>query len=173
MRTLFVDPPPVVEDLIAQRKALGQDLYDEVWEGEYHVAAAPTGRHADLQAQLIEVLGPLARSAGLHLLGPSNIGRPDDFRVPDVVILRGAKDLTWNPTAAIVVEVLSPGDESRRKLGFYLRAGVEELLIVDPALGTLEWFARGPEGYEPADGSAVLALTTAQLHGSLDWPSPS
>ena len=57
MRTTFVmDPPPIVEDWLAQRHALGQDLYDEVWEGEYHVAAAPTGRHADIQAQLIQVL---------------------------------------------------------------------------------------------------------------------
>jgi len=56
MRTLFVDPAQEVEDLIAQRKALGQDLYDEVWEGEYHVAAAPTDAHADLQVQLIEIL---------------------------------------------------------------------------------------------------------------------
>jgi hypothetical protein len=30
MRTTFVmDPPPIVEDWLAQRRALGQDLYDE------------------------------------------------------------------------------------------------------------------------------------------------
>ena len=170
MRTLFVDPPPVVQDLIAQRQALGQDLYDEVWEGEYHVAAAPTGRHADLQAQLIQVLGPLGRTRGLHILGPSNIGRPGDFRVPDLVLLRGAKDLTWNPTAAIVVEVVSPGDESRRKLHFYFRAGVDELLIVDPEERTVEWFTRGPDGFALADGSALLGITAVDLAEALDWP---
>jgi Uma2 family endonuclease len=170
MRTLFVDPPSAVEDLIAERHALGQDLYDEVWEGEYHVAAAPTGRHADLQAQLIELLGPLGRAAGLHIVGPTNIGHPGDFRVPDIALLRGAADMTWIPTAAIVVEVVSPGDESRRKSDFYVRAGVEELLIVEPELGTLEWFARGIDGFDPADGSALLGLTSAELIGRIAWP---
>jgi Uma2 family endonuclease len=168
-----VDPPPAVEDLIAERHALGQDLYDEVWEGEYHVAAAPTGTHADLQAQLIQVLGPMARSAGLHIVGPTNIGRPGDFRVPDLVVLRGARDVTWNPTAAIVVEVVSPGDESRRKLDFYFGAGVEELLTVEPELGTLEWFARAADGFEPAVGSALLGTTSADLATSIDWPTVS
>ncbi len=170
MRTLFVDPPSEVEDLIAQRKALGQDLFDEVWEGVYHVAAAPTGKHADLQAQLIQVLGPVARAAGLHLVGPANIGRSGDFRVPDVVLLRGPKDLTWNPTATIVVEVVSPRDESRRKFDFYFRHGVEEMLIVEPELRTLEWFARGTDGFEPATGSAILTLASTDLHDALDWP---
>ena len=171
MRTLFVDPPQLVEDLIAQRHALGQDLYDEVWEGEYHVAAAPTGKHADVQAQLIQVLGPMARSAGLHIVGPTNIGRPGDFRVPDLVLLRGAKDLTWNPTAALVVEVVSPGDESRRKSDFYFRHGVEELLIVEPELGTLEWFVRGTDGFEPTAGSRLLDITSADLADRIDWPA--
>ncbi len=70
MRTLFVDPPPVVEDLIAQRRALGQDLYDEVWEGEYHVAPAPRGTHARAQARLLRLLGPPAEVAGLDGGGP-------------------------------------------------------------------------------------------------------
>ena len=36
----------------------------------------------------------------------------------------------WYPTAAIVVEIVSPGDESRQKSAFYHRVGVEEVLIV-------------------------------------------
>ena len=87
------------------------------------------------------------------------------------MLLRGAKDLTWNPTAAIVVEVVSPGDESRRKLDYYFRCGVEELLIVEPELGTLEWFARAADGFEPANGSAILGLTGSDLADAIDWPS--
>ena len=76
MRTLFVDPPQAVEDLIAERHALGQDLYDEVWEGEYHVAAAPTGKHADLQAQLIRILGGLAIASGsTSWVRPTSVAR--------------------------------------------------------------------------------------------------
>ena len=170
VRTLFVDPPPAVEDLIAERHALGQDLYDEVWEGEYHVAAAPSSGDAEVQFQLVRILAGLAEAAGLIGLGPSNIGRPGDFRVPDLVFLRRRDDPTWNPSAAIVVEVVSPGDESRRKLDFYHRAGVEELLIVEPEPRTIEWFARATDRFEPAEGSAILGVTTAELHRAIDWP---
>lgn len=170
MRTLFVDPPQAVEDLIAQRKALGQDLYDEVWDGEYHVAAAPTDGHADVQVRLIRLLGPLADRVGLLVRGPSNIGGPDDFRVPDIAFLRGDKGVTWHTSAAVVVEVVSPGDESRRKFGHYFGIGVEELLIVDPKLRSVEWYARGVDGFVPADGSSILGLTSAALDASIDWP---
>ncbi len=172
MRTTFVmDPPPIVEDWLAQRHALGQDLYDEVWEGEYHVAAAPNDRHANVQVQLVEALAPLARRAGLAPRGPSNIGGPKDFRVPDLAFLRGTPDPVWQPTAAVVVEVVSPGDESRRKFGHYFGRGVEELLIVDPAQRTVEWFERGPDGFKATGGSALLGTTSDELAATIDWPA--
>jgi Uma2 family endonuclease len=171
MRTLFVtDPPPVVEDWLAQRRALGQDRFDEVWEGEYHVAPAPHRRHARLDDLLGRVLGPFADDAGLLGATTCNIGSPTDYRIPDRAYFRGGEDAIWNPTAAIVVEILSPEDESRRKLGFYFRVGVEEILIVDPDQRTVEWLARGRDGFEPADGSAVLGITSAELDERIDWP---
>ncbi len=172
MRTTFVmDPPPIVEDWLAQRRALGQDLYDEVWEGEYHVAAAPTNRHASIQARLVELLGPHARRAGLELMGPSNVGTPRDFRVPDLVFLRRQEHPVWNPTAAIVAEVVSPGDESRRKFAFHHGAGVEEVLVVDPDACSVEWFERAPDAFRAAAGSTLLGLTSAELVALIDWPA--
>ena len=173
MRTLFVSgPPPTVEHWLNRRHALGHGcLYDEVWEDEYHVAAAPSDAHADLQFQLIGILRPFAVSAGLLGRGPSNIGRSTDFRVPDVVFLRGTPDPVWQPTAAIVIEIVSPGDESQRKADFYFRAEVEELLIVDPETRTVEWSARGPDAFSPADGSSLLGLTSEELAASIDWPA--
>jgi Uma2 family endonuclease len=172
MRTLFVtDPPQAVEDWLARRRALGQDLYDEVWEGEYHVAPAPRRRHARVQAALLETLGPLARRAGLEATGPCNIGRPDDFRVPDLACFREPEDLTWNPTAAIVAEVVSVGDESRLKSDFYLRAGVEEILIVDPHARTAEWFGRGDGAFRRTDRSAILGIASAELFNAIDRPA--
>ncbi len=171
MRTLFVtDPPQPVEDWLARRRALGQDRLDEVWEGEYHVAPWPSGRHAQVDDELGWVLRPLARRAGLRGATACNIGRPGDFRVPDHAWFREGGLDDWNPTAAIVAEVLSPGDESRRKLGFYHRAGVEEVLIVDPDDRTVEWFVRGADGFQPADRSALLGITAADLAGAIDWP---
>jgi Uma2 family endonuclease len=171
MRTLFVsDPPPAVEDWLAQRHALGQDLYDEVWEGEYHVAPGPGGGHADLQIQLARILGPLADRVHLLARGPSNIGGPGDFRVPDLTFSHERADLVWYPSAAIVVEIVSPRDESRRKFDFYHQAGVDEVLIVDPVSRTVEWFERGPDAFRPVDGSALLDVTSAELAASIAWP---
>lgn len=99
-----------------------------------------------------------------------NIGSPTDYRIPDRAYFRGGPDETWNPTAAIVVEILSPEDESRRKLPFYFRAGVEEVLIIDPDARRVEWFERGADAFEPADGSALLAIGSSELAERIDWP---
>jgi Uma2 family endonuclease len=102
--------------------------------------------------------------------GPANIGDPHDYRVPDVMVSRDPADRTWYPTAAIVVEVVSPGDESRRKDDFYHRVGVEEILIVDPDRRTLEWYVRGVDSFAPSAGSAVLGLASAEMVVGIDWP---
>lgn len=120
---------------------------------------------------MIVFLAPLARRAGLRVHGPDNIGGPRDFRVPDVVLLRGTPDPVWQHTAAIVVEVVSPGDESRLKFDHYFRMGVEESLIVDPAPRTVAWFARGADAFVAADGSAILGIGTNELHAAIDWPA--
>jgi hypothetical protein len=47
VRTVVLGPrPPELEAVLERRRALGQDLYDEVWAGEYHMAPAPSHRHA-------------------------------------------------------------------------------------------------------------------------------
>lgn len=172
MRTAFVTAPPgVTRELIARRQALGQDRRDEVWEGVYRVAPEASNRHLRIQLQLIELLGPIAREAGLLLGGPLNVGQPMDFRVPDLGFIRREEHPVWNPTAAIVVEVVSPRDASRAKADFYFGVGVEELLIVDPELRTVEWFARGADGFVPLDGSAILNVTGVELADAIDWPA--
>ncbi|MFN8519432.1 MAG: Uma2 family endonuclease [Chloroflexota bacterium] len=171
MRTTFVtDPPQAVEDWLERRRALGQDRFDEVWEGEYHVAPAPSDQHADVDHQVIVVLAPYARRAGLRGLTACNVGTPDDFRVPDQAYVRDRQPSMWHASAAIVVEILSPGDETRRKLGFYHRAGVEEMLLVDPHARTVEWLVRGPGAFEPAGRSPILGVSDDDLTAAIDWP---
>ncbi len=172
MRTLFVtDPPPVVDDWLTRRRALGQDRFDEVWEGEYHVAPGPSGAHARVDDEIAAALRPQARRAGLAGASACNIGTPSDFRVPDRAYFRDGGLDVWNPTAAIVVEIVSPGDESRQKFAFYHRVGVEEVLIVDPDARTAEWFTRGPEAFRPADGSTLLGITSDELTTGIAWPT--
>ena len=47
MKTLVLGPLPAeIERFVERRKALGQDTYDEVWEGTYHMSPAARGTHA-------------------------------------------------------------------------------------------------------------------------------
>lgn len=171
MRTVIAgERPRELEDLIARRHALGQDLFDEVWEGDYHMAPGPSGKHSDLDDQLAAILRPLANRVGLHGGGPCNIGTADNYRVPDRAYFAERPSLVFNPSAQVVVEIVSPGDESRLKSDFYFRVGVEELLIVDPEQRTVEWFVRGDTAFVAADGSRLLDLSAAHLADLIDWP---
>jgi Uma2 family endonuclease len=172
MRTVLVGQPPAeVENLLGRRRALGQDLFDEVWEGEYHVVPAPHGRHGQVEYELVAILGARAAQAGLRGSGPCNIGEPENYRVPDQAYFRtDTQPHTFNPTAEIVVEVVSPGDESRMKYDFYFEFGIKEVVIVDPQLRSVEWFTRAPAGFVTAKGSDLLGITADEVHDQISWP---
>lgn len=173
MPTLVFDPQPgVIEELIAERERLGLDRRDEVWEGVLHMIPPPSVRHEVLAARLVRVLGPLADGAGLSLTGPIGIGTPPhDYRVPDLTALRAGYEPQWNVTAALVVEILSPGDKSREKLPFYAAHHVDEVLIVDPDARRVDWLTLADGEYRPIERSALLNLTPAQLAAGIDWPA--
>lgn len=171
MRTVLMgERPPELEKLIERRRALGQDLFDEVWEGDYHMAPAPHGRHGRVDFDLAAILRPSARRAGLRGSGPCNIGASDDYRVPDLAFFADPVPRTYYPTAEVVVEIVSPEDESREKFDFYFRVGVQEVGIVDPGARTVEWFDRGAGGFRPADRSSLLDVSAAELAKEIDWP---
>jgi Uma2 family endonuclease len=171
-RTIVLGEPPVpLADWLAERRALGQDLYDELWDGEYHVVPVAHSRHGDVQMQVAQLLWPGIRSAGLWASGPVNIGDSTNYRVPDGVVLRDREPAVYKATAAIVYEIVSPNDESYAKFGFYFDRGVEELLVVDPARRTVEWYTRGPDAFVRASGSTLLGVTEDELTAEIDWPT--
>lgn len=171
MRTVLLGQPPAeMAQWLERRRALGQDVYDEVWEGEYHVVPGPHGRHGRMDDQLARLLGPRADAAGLYGSGILNIGGPENYRVPDRAYLRTSETALWNSTAAIVVEIVSPNDETRHKLDFYFDAGIDEFLIIDPEAHSVEWFVRGDHGFVAAAGSRLLDLPAAVLAADLTWP---
>jgi len=171
MRTVVLgEQPAPLQAWLERRRALGLDKFDEVWEGEYHVAPEVHGRHGDVDGQLAHLLAPRARAAGLRGSGPLNLGTQDDYRVPDRAYLHRRATEMWNPAAAIVVEIVSPDDESHAKFGFYHRLGVEEILIVDPLRRSVEWYQRSADGFDRAGASALLSVTEAQLASEIDWP---
>jgi hypothetical protein len=96
------------------------DRLDEVWHGVLHTVPAPSVEHAHIAQQLAELLGPLARDAGLKpTVHEFDLGAAEhDFRVPDGGLHRPPVSGVWHATAAAVIEILcrrnSPRGSTRR-----------------------------------------------------------
>jgi Uma2 family endonuclease len=169
--TLVRDPQPAeFEAMLERRRRLGQDLFDEVWEGVLHMNPAPSGRHGDLESQLHVLLAPLAKAAGLRMRGQFNLGDEGDYRVPDGGLQQDGSDRVYYPTAALVIEIVSPGDESWEKLPFYAARGVGELLIVDPQQQAVSWLGLDAGQYQHLKRSRLVELGAAELAKRIDWP---
>jgi hypothetical protein len=174
MPTLVLDPqPPEVKALIERRRKLGQDRFDEVWDGVYHMNPVPAGRHANVAQQLAELLASPAREAGLvPMISQFNLGdSSEDFRIPDGGLHRGFEDRVFYATAALVIEIVSPRDETWQKLRFYSDHGVEELLIVDPQQRTVHWLGLEAGEYKPLERSRLIELSAGELAERIDWPA--
>lgn len=173
MPTLVLDPhTPELEALKERRRRAGLDRLDEVWEGVLHVVPGPSGEHAVVAQQLAVLLDAPARSAGLEpAMGEFNLGvGEDDFRVPDGGLHRELPRGTWHATAALVVEIVSPGDESWQKLPFYAAHRVDEVLIADPQQRSLHWLALEDGEYHEIECSGLIDLGPAELAERIDWP---
>ncbi|MEA2299377.1 MAG: hypothetical protein QOF77_2313 [Solirubrobacteraceae bacterium] len=165
-------PPPELEALLARRRRAGVDRLDEVWQGVRHMVPGPSFEHAHVAQQLGELLGPVARAAGLvPTMHEFNLGESEhDFRVPDGGLHRRGAAGTWLATAALVVEIRSPDDETWGKLPFYAAHQVDEVLIIDITDRNVAWLAlRGGE-YQPVEGSGLIELGPVALAEQLDWP---
>jgi Uma2 family endonuclease len=171
MPTLVRDPQPAeFEALLERRRRLGQDVYDEVWDGVLHMNPVPAGRHGQIDRQLALILTPLARAAGLTSTGTFNLGSEGDYRVPDGGLHRDWRDQVWYRTADLVIEIVSPDDETWNKLDFYAPHGVEELLIVDPAQRTVSWMGLERGEYQHLKRSRLIELGAAEFAQRIDWP---
>ncbi|CAN5790131.1 hypothetical protein BH24ACT3_BH24ACT3_01160 [soil metagenome] len=146
----------VDEKLLAERRRMGLDLFDEMWEGVLHMVPPPGGDHQAMAAALFRVLDRLAERRGLVGRFETGLFRPgasDDFRVPDQIYCR-PELLTGrgiDGPADFVVEIRSPGDESVEKLPFYDDLGVTEILLVDPRSGAFDL-------YRPAGSAQALRI---------------
>jgi Uma2 family endonuclease len=165
--------PPEIEALINSRRSTGADLYDEVWEGDYHMNPALRRSHGRLDAEIAVLLHPLAKRAGLYPTGPFNLGSANDYRIPDGALCRDQRDEAFADTAALVVEVVSPGDESEAKLPFYAARGVDEAVLVVPTRREVRWLRLVDGEYRPTDRSELLGVAVADIPGAIDWPPTS
>ncbi len=105
-------------------------------------------------------------------MGDFNLGESEhDYRVPDGGVHRQRPRGVWHSTAALVVEIISPGDETWEKLPFYAAHHVDELLIVDPTKRQVRWLALAQHEYQPAQRSGLIDLGPADLVDQIDWPT--
>jgi Uma2 family endonuclease len=172
MPTLVMDPAPAeIDALIERRRRLGLDHRDEIWEGVYRMNPPPSHEHQVVLQQLAELLGPLAREAGLEaLIQEFGLGTSDEYRVPDGGLHRPGASGVWHPTAALVIEIASPGDETSKKLPFYAAHDVDEVLIIDPRERSVSWLGLDDGEYQPIERSGLIDLGSDQLAGRIDWP---
>ena len=131
MRAVMLEVP---QKLLDERRRLGLDGRDEVWDGILHMVPPAGGPHQEMSGELYLVLGPLAKRRGLHPYFETGLFRaPDDYRVPDQLYCRPEQRSERGAEGAeLVVEIRSERDETYDKIGFYARLGVREMLIVHP-----------------------------------------
>ncbi len=173
VRTLILDPSSAgLNELIERRRRSGLDRLDEIWDGVLHMVPARCREHADLTQQLAELMGAPARAAGLFLtLAEFNLGDSDEnYRVPDGGLHRERLRGVWHSTAALVVEVVSAGDETWEKLSFYAEHQVDELLIVDPIKHAVDWRVRRRRVPSGQSQSRLIDLGSGELARQIDWP---
>jgi hypothetical protein len=159
-------------EVIERRRRSGLDRLDEVWEGELHMIPAPGHAHASLAHQLAVLLDGPARAAGLEpTVHAFSLGDSErDFRVPDGGLHRPGAAGMWHSTAALIVEIVSPGDETWEKLPFYAAYQVDEVLIADPQKQRVDWLALERGVYRRVDRSGVIELGADELCEGIDWP---
>ena len=171
MPTVILDPLPVeIDELLCRRKQLGLDHADEMWDGVLHVNPSPHGRHARILTQLAVLFNGPSRDAGMILsMGDINVGAKGDYRVPDGGILHSEPARLYYPTAALVVEIVSPDDESWAKLPFYAAHDVDEVLIVDPKKREIHWLGLRGDRYEPIERSGLIDFGSKELAERIEW----
>ena len=164
--TMLVENPWLEEQLKEQRRALGIDQHDEVWEGVYFMAPLADNDHQRFVTGLTAVFHEVVSTAGLGTAFPGvNLaGAAEDwtydFRAPDVVVILTAgaaedRQTHFRGAADFVVEITSPGDRTYEKLPFYSRLGVRELLILNRQSWTLELYRNQGNGLEKAGQSEI------------------
>src|SRR5262245_35643078 len=82
---------------LADRRRKGLDRWDEMWEGVWHLAAAPSLEHQRAVDRLIAFLVPRLKTTGRgELISGINVFRhltgTRDFRIPDLTFVATGRE---------------------------------------------------------------------------------
>ncbi|MGQ0845005.1 MAG: Uma2 family endonuclease [Sporichthyaceae bacterium] len=173
MKVVMLEAPQAMLD---ERRRLGLDGHDEMWDGVLHMVPPAGGPHQRVSARFFLAVGPLAVARGLEPYMETGLFRAaDNYRVPDQLYCRPEHASERGAEGAeTVVEVRSEGDESYAKLAFYAAAGVREVLVLHPDGSKVELFKLVDEQLHPVSPdrsgalfSEVLGISLAAVGGKL------
>ena len=154
-------PHTVTEAFLEERRRRGQDKKDELWDGVLHMVPPPASRHGSVTVALHHAVHAIARCRGLRAFGEATgvfAPRADgaDYRIPDAIIARPEQvSVRGVEGAVLVVEVLSPRDESRAKLPFYAARQIPEVWLLDPMSYAFELLTLTDGAYTPVAATAT------------------
>lgn len=164
MRGVMLEVP---EELLAERRRTGAYRRDEVWAGVLHMVPPAASSHQRLSGRVFLVLSRIAARRGFEAMYESGLFDPPEgvknYRVPDLMIVdpRNVSRRGIEGIAELVIEILSPNDESRDKLPFFARVGVREVWLIDPNTNVVEMF-------QSRDGKPVKIEPPLRSHLGLD-----
>ncbi len=157
MKVLILDAP---QKMLDERRALGLDGRDEMWDGVLHMVPPPSGHHQRLSSRLHVVLAPLAYARGLEASMETGLFQSEiEYRVPDQTYYRPEHASDRGAEGAeLVVEVRSAGDETYEKMDFYARLGVREVLVLYPLHPAVQLFRlRAGRMHEAPPGTTIVS----------------
>ena len=178
MRAVVLEMPP---HWLEERRRLGHDKRDEVWDGVLHMVPQPGMPHMRLEAALFRALAPIAEAHGFEAVFEASLYASIDdknYRVPDISVVDPANtsERGIERHAEVVIEILSPDDESRDKLPFYAMCGVREVWFIEPKTRTFEILSLDDRCATIRTESAVLGIRLSTVDGPklrFDWQGGS
>jgi Uma2 family endonuclease len=168
MPQVLVKDRDQAEQLIQERKRVGADRYDEVWDGIYVMPSLPHLVQQALVSHLNSIFGEVVTRPGLgHVYPGANVSDrgadwKTNYRVPDlVVVLEDSRAISHSTHIQggpdFLVEIESPGDDSEEKVPFYGKLGVRELLLIHRDKRTVRLLR--------LEGEELILVSAALLEG--------
>ena len=134
--------------------------------------------HGDLQSEIVHYFRTRRREFSLRAIGEWRTRvSPTRYRVPDVTLIREpfVKERVLTQPAYVCIEILSPEDRWSRlnhKLNDYVKAGVENIWVIDPAERIAWTFdelgAHQLSGTTLTTKDGNIALPLAEIFAELD-----
>jgi Uma2 family endonuclease len=156
MRAVMLE---VDEKWLAERRTLGLDRLDEMWEGVLHAVPPPQRRHQGLAFALGKEFEAAATKACCNIYpGAGVFAAANDYRVPDLVIFPPSSESERGVDGPplVVIEIQSPNDESYEKVPWYLSRGARCVVVIDQDRFSVEVFT--PDGTVRPEADALVAV---------------